>query len=56
MDHTRQNGSQNGRVIEDLPLMKYEYQYVQLFFWGFKYDLEQKYYTLQVRPDRGSNS
>ena len=34
---------------------KMEYYKINIYFW-FKYDLGQKYYAPQVRPDQGSNS
>ena len=43
------------RIYEYFTEMLQTYYHISIIFW-IKYDLGQKYYGLQVRPDQGSNS
>ena len=44
-----------GGFIYEEEIAPHEYSSVYYSYFWFKYDLGQKYYTPQVRPDRGSN-
>ena len=46
-----------GKALEDNEnLAEVSTQYIYAIYLWFKYDVGQRYYTSQVRPDRGLNS